>query len=116
MENMKEQEAMVNKARCAITMRMGWIRLRQCTKASGWRSLSSSVRKACDNQAHSTHTTATAARLACQFMTSNKGGTMAPASMLPKGTPVCLSENTRDIWSLGVVRASRCELAGVIGP
>jgi hypothetical protein len=27
MENMKEQDAMVNKARCAITKRMGWIRL-----------------------------------------------------------------------------------------
>mgnify|MGYP006921742857 CR=1 FL=1 len=49
-------------------------------------------------------------------MFSNSGGTMAPASMLPTGTPVCLMEKTSDIRCGGVVRASTCELAGVIGP
>ena len=113
---MNEHEAMVSKARCANTRRMGWIRLRQCTGASDWRSLSRSARKPCDNQAHKTHTKATAARLACQFTINNKGGTSAPANMLPKGTPVCFREKTSDIWCFGVVRAKRCELAGVIGP
>ena len=42
-------------------------------------------------------------------------GTSAPASMPPAGTPVCLTENTSDMRCAGVVRASRCELAGVIG-
>jgi len=41
---------------------------------------------------------------------------MAPASMLPTGTPVCLIENTSDMRCAGVVRASTCELAGVMGP
>ena len=47
----------------------------------------------------------------CSFIFS-----IAPASAPPSGTPVCLTENTSDMRCAGVVRASRCELAGVIGP
>ena len=38
------------------------------------------------------------------------------ASIAPSGTPVCLTENVSDIRCAGVVRISRWELAGVIGP
>ena len=113
---MNEQDAMISSARCAKTSRMGSIKLPQRMALSLCRSLSSSALRLCDTQAHSKHTTATTTRLSCQLPSSAKGGTTAPANMLPKGTPVCLMENTSDIWCLGVVRASRCELAGVIGP
>ena len=41
---------------------------------------------------------------------------MIPAIAPPSGTPVCLSEKVRPMRCGGVVRASRCELEGVIGP
>lgn len=37
---------------------------------------------------------------------------MAP----PRGTPVCLMEETTDIMEYGVARTSKWELAGVTGP
>ena len=80
------------------------------------RSASSSARKGWLARAHSRHSSATITKPACQFSASMTEGTVAPANMLPTGTPVCLMENTSDIWCAGVVRASRCELAGVIGP
>ena len=39
-----------------------------------------------------------------------------PAAAKPRGTPVCLTENTSDMRWAGVVWLSRCELAGVMGP
>ena len=59
---------------------------------------------------------ATASSAACQPANSCRLGTIAPASPAPSGTPVCLTENTSDMRCAGVVRDSRCELAGVIGP
>jgi hypothetical protein len=36
--------------------------------------------------------------------------------MPPSGTPVCLTEKTKDYFSGGVDLINNCELAGVIGP
>lgn len=82
----------------------------------GWRSASSAARSGCDSTAHTAHTPATTASVPCQPSHSDSPGTSAPASMPPAGTPVCLIENTSAMRCAGVVSASRCELAGVIGP
>ena len=46
---------------------------------------------------------------------SGQAGT-ATGGTPPRGTPVCLTENTRPMRCGGVARARICELAGVIGP
>src|SRR5581483_6239468 len=43
-------------------------------------------------------------------------GSSAPAIAAPAGTPVCLIENVSAMRDGGVVRASTCEEAGVMGP
>ena len=51
-----------------------------------------------------------------QPQANTMGGTSSPANAPPRGTPVCLMENTRGIRRGGVVRARIWELAGVVGP
>ena len=45
-----------------------------------------------------------------------RDGRIAPAIAAPAGTPVCLIEKVSAMREGGVVRASTCEDAGVIGP
>ena len=55
------------------------------------------ARNRCEIPANSAQTTATLTMLHCQSMRNNNCGTIAPANIAPKGTPVCLIENTKDI-------------------
>ena len=82
----------------------------------GSRSASFSARMDCAATAVSTHSPATARAPRRHPPSSTSGGTTMPASAPPSGTPVCFTENTKDIMCGGVVFARMCELAGVIGP
>ena len=73
-------------------------------------------RSGCSASASAMQAAPTASAAPFQPNATTMGGTSAPASAPPAGTPVCLIEKTIGIHLAGVTRASTCELAGVGGP
>ena len=101
---------------CASTSLSGPTTLLRKVCLSGLSSMSKCRRVGWMARMQNRHIAATAQEAPRQPSSMTNSGTRAPASIPPRGTPVCLIEKTSEDSRAGVWRVRMWELAGVAGP